>query len=80
MKITFNKENLKFLGTEEKTSKATGNKYQVVTFLDGATTHTLYSKVEVPNYTFGTEFNALFVAEYNTKYPSISILEYGNLK
>lgn len=75
MKLKFKKENLKYLGSEVKTSKK-GNNYSIITFLDGGTTHTILSRAEVPNYEFGEVFSAEFSLDYNVKYPGVSILRY----
>ena len=75
MNIKFKKENLKYLGSEVKTSKK-GNNYSIVTFLDGGTTHTVLSRVEVPAYEFGENFTAEFSVDYNVKYPGIAISKY----
>jgi len=75
MNLKFKKGNLKYLGSEVKTSRK-GNNYFVITFLDGGTTHTMLSHVEVPNYEFGENFTAEFSLDYNVKYPGVSILRY----
>lgn len=75
MQINFIKNNVKFLGKEEKTSQK-GNKYSVITFLDGATTHTFLSKVVVPEYSFGQEISVQLVCDYNVKFPGVVVVGY----
>lgn len=62
----------RFLGKEEKISQK-GNKYSVITFIQGVDTLTVMACEDVDgNHSFGDELN--FNLEYDVKFKSLKLL------